>query len=213
MTVTQYTRDNPSPRFRELEAMYRQLHAEGDQAHDIAAADMFDGRSLMPHVQVIGNCLHQAKCKSLLDYGCGKGSAYEKATAKMPDGRAVHGLKAIWGLDEIRLYDPGHAPYSEYPTGQFDAVISTDVMEHIPADDVPWVVREIFGFARKFVFINVACYPAVKTLPDGTNAHITQESPGWWLDTVHAVKQPDFHAVRAVLVIDDADKKRIVVEL
>ena len=45
------------------------------------------------------------------------------------------------------------------------------------------------------------------------NAHITQESPGWWLDTVHAVKQPEFHAVRAVLVIDDADKKRIVVEL
>ena len=59
-------------------------------------------------------------------------------------------------------------------------MICTDVLEHCPEDDVPWIVDELFGYANMFVFANVACYPAHKVLPNGENAHCTIQPPEWW---------------------------------
>jgi len=195
-----------------MQAMYQTMHSEGDKANAIAAEETFDGRSLMPHVQVIGNCIQRTQSKSLLDYGCGKAGADERATAQTPDGRTVKGLQAIWGLQTVRLFDPGVPSFAEFPTGKYDAVICTDVLEHITKEDMDWVVDEILSFANKFVFLNVACYPAMKTLPNGENAHITQESPGWWLDLVQGVKTAKYDALTIFLVIDDAEKNRIMIE-
>ena len=66
------------------------------------------------------------------------------------------------------------------PRARFDGVISTDVLEHCPAEDIPWIIDEIFSFADEFVYLNVACYPAKKLLPNGENAHCTIEPPEWW---------------------------------
>jgi hypothetical protein len=53
-------------------------------------------------------------------------------------------------------------------------VISTDVLEHCPGKvNVPWIVDEMFGYATRFVFANVAVIPAGKRLPNGENAHCT----------------------------------------
>jgi hypothetical protein len=59
-------------------------------------------------------------------------------------------------------------------------VICTDVLEHCPEEDLPWIVGELFGYARLFVFANVACYPAMKTLPNGENAHCTIRPVEFW---------------------------------
>ncbi len=208
--MQKFSRENPSPRFREMETMYQQMHSEGDAINAIEAEKTFDGNSLTSHVQAIGNCIRMSQSKTLLDYGCGKARVYENAEAQSPDGQTVKGLKAIWGLDEISLYDPGYAPYQGYPTGQYDAVISTDVLEHITKEDMDWVVAEILGFAQKFVFLNIACYPAKKILPNGENAHITQESPGWWLDLIHGIWRSNFDSLEVFLAIDDKDMKRVV---
>jgi hypothetical protein len=45
-------------------------------------------------------------------------------------------------------------------------------------------VEELFGFARKFVFANVACFPARKRLPSGGNAHCTIKPVKWWEEHV-----------------------------
>jgi hypothetical protein len=45
---------------------------------------------------------------------------------------------------------------------------------------VDWIVAEIFSLAARFVYANVACYPAMKRLPSGENAHITIRAPEWW---------------------------------
>ena len=42
------------------------------------------------------------------------------------------------------------------------------------------IVAEIFSYARRFVYVNVACYPAEKRLPNGENAHCTVRPPEWW---------------------------------
>jgi hypothetical protein len=43
-----------------------------------------------------------------------------------------------------------------------------------------------FGFARRFVFANVACYPVNKRLPNGENAHCTIKPVAWWREVVCA---------------------------
>lgn len=211
MSQARYSRENPSPRFLQMADLYKKMHAEGDQANNIPATQTFQGISLIPHVQAIGMLLQRHGARTLLDYGAGKAEGYEKVQATTPDGRTVTGLKAIWGLESITLYDPGYEPHSTLPSGTFDAVICTDVLEHCPEEDIDWILDELFAYARKFVFCSIACYPAKKILPNGENAHITQMSPGWWLDKLEAC-QLRHPSVRYATAIDNAQKKRIFAE-
>jgi hypothetical protein len=66
-------------------------------------------------------------------------------------------------------------------------VISTDVLEHCPEEDMPWIVGELFAHATRFVFANVACFPARKRLPNGQNAHCTVRPLKWWRELVGKV--------------------------
>ena len=59
-------------------------------------------------------------------------------------------------------------------------MVCFDVLEHIFVADVPRVIREIFSLARSLVVVNIACYSARATLPNGENAHITVRPPLWW---------------------------------
>jgi hypothetical protein len=70
------------------------------------------------------------------------------------------------------------------PQQKFDGVISTDVLEHCPEEDLPWILDEIFGYAAAFVYLNVACFAARKTLPNGENAHVTVRPGEWWHERV-----------------------------
>jgi hypothetical protein len=71
-------------------------------------------------------------------------------------------------------------PFSEAPKQKFDGVVCTDVLEHCPEEDIGWIIEDLFGYATRFVFATVACYPASKHLPSGENAHVTIRSPEWW---------------------------------
>ncbi|MBT3553649.1 MAG: class I SAM-dependent methyltransferase [Rhodospirillaceae bacterium] len=177
--MQQFNRFNPSPRYRELIGLYQTLHVEGDKLHDIPAEQTFDGQSLVGHVVTIAQLVADFRVQTVLDYGSGKAQGYDNWKGKR-SGEPVTGLKAIWGVDAITLYDPGYAPNSKLPTGKFDLVICTDVLEHCPEEDIPWIVGEIFGLSERFVFCTVATYPAKKHLPNGENAHITLKPTAWW---------------------------------
>jgi hypothetical protein len=53
---------------------------------------------------------------------------------------------------------------------------------------MPRILTEQFRYARKFVFGNIAAYPATKTLPNGENAHCTVQPPEWWRATIEAAR-------------------------
>ena len=82
------------------------------------------------------------------------------------------------------MYDPAYEEHSTLPDRKFDAVISTDVLEHIPEADLGWVLREMYSKAEKMVFLNVACFPALKKLKDGSNAHVSIFSTEDWIQFV-----------------------------
>lgn len=197
-----FTRENPSPRFRELLDFYAQMHSEGDDAIDIPADKMFDGRSLGVHISTIRSLLKRVQARTLLDYGAGKAKHYEKTEFGLPDGRKVTGLRQLWGLQEVRLYDPGYAPHAEYPTGSFDAVICTDVLEHIPEQDLDWVIGDLFRFARSVLYAGVATYPAGKLLPDGSNAHVTLKPAEWWREKFLACRASTGSSAEFALIVE-----------
>lgn len=200
-----FSRENPSPRFRELVACYQQLHAQGDANSSISAEDTFDGHSIIPHITTIRTLVQRFGSKTLLDYGAGKGRMYDREF-DLPDGSKMKGLKAVWGLDSVTLYDPGYEEYAALPSGTFDAVICTDVLEHITEEDIDWVIDELFGYARHFVYGAIACYPAQKILPNGMNAHVTQKSPEWWSEKFRARRAATGAKAEYALVIARTSK-------
>jgi hypothetical protein len=168
-----YTREKPSSGFTDLVALYGRMHEEGAKNIGATAEETFAGHSLRHHVDPIAALVKKHGAKTLLDYGAGKGAGYEG------EGQTGRSLPDWAGVD-VTLYDPAYAPFSADPDGQFDAVISTDVLEYIPEEDILWVLDDMFRRARSFVYVNVACYPAANTLSNGENAHCTVLPPEWW---------------------------------
>lgn len=181
--MPQFTRANPSPRYARLLAQYREMHREGERHLGISPEYTFPGKSLPPQAPHIKRLIDLTGAKTILDYGSGKGQQYRPLPFTDPGGTVHLGIAAWWGV-EVRCYDPGYEPYAELPLGKFDGVISTDVLEHCPEEDMPWIVGELFGYARRFVFANVACFPARKRLPNGQNAHCTVRPLKWWRELI-----------------------------
>lgn len=182
-----FSRSNPSPRYRELQALYSQLHREGERSLGIAARDTFPGKSLFPHLKRIKDLIDRTGARTVLDYGSGKGRQYDPQPIRAEGLKTAGSVQEYWGVESIRCYDPGYPQYAELPSQPCDGVVCTDVLEHCPEADLPWIVEEIFCFARRFVYLNVACFPARKHLPNGENAHITVRPPDWWRDLVERV--------------------------
>ena len=193
MTQSTYSRARPSARYVELIKQYELMHCRGDAPHDTRSKKTFDGVYVLRHAERIKELIDLYGARTLLDYGCGKGRQYANVNWQLPDGRVVPPLLSYWGCTAITCYEPAFPLFARLPTGTFDAVICTDVLEHCPHDDLTWIMDELFRFAEKFVFANVACYPAKKRLPNGENVHCTVKPVGWWQDLVHQTSRRQPH--------------------
>lgn len=190
----EYTRKKPSPRYLEIVEEYKKQHVV-----DIKPGlPHYNGSSLLQHVDSIKDILSSNDCKNILDFGCGKGTLYTKNFNTITNyiKQPVH---EYWNLDSYTLYDAGYEKHSTYPKGTYDAVICTDVIEHIWKDDLYWFTKELCSFAKKLVFINVACYAAKKTFTDGTNVHVSVYPPPDWVKFFETIKKEfpllDFYIV------------------
>lgn len=142
---------------------YKEMHKD---------ENLYAGSSTQIHKEFIRQFLIELDCKSILDYGCGKAIQYHKE--KLHESHFLGIMPA--------LYDPAVEQYSVLPEGTFDAVICTDVLEHIEEEDVGSVIKEIYSKADKFVYLGISNEPASSILPDGRNAHVTQKSLDWWVE-------------------------------
>ena len=144
---------------------YKQYHIEH--------TDYVNGGCLKFYLQHIVDLVQDWNAESLLDFGCGKAEGYLE-----------YKHHEHWGIMPS-LYDPAIPKYQNIPEGTFDGVISFDVMEHIPKEQIPETFDQIFSRADKFVFLGIATSPAKAVLPNGDNAHCTVEPIGWWEEMVH----------------------------
>lgn len=145
----------------------------------------FQGCSVEKFAAEIKQIIDAFGAKSLLDYGCGQGVPYITNNPK----KYRHGpsfehrdkpLGEYWGI-KVSLYDPGVKQHESLPGGKFDGVISIDVLEHVPEEELEDMFTKIFARARKFVFFSFCNRPANKKFPDGTNVHVTLHNHDWWM--------------------------------
>ena len=184
-----FSRANPSPRYLELQSMYRRMHQKGEEFLGTAPEQTFPGLSIKPQLARIKSLVERTGADTILDYGCGKGQQYEPREITDDAGEVSPSVIDYWGIGEVVCYDPCYEPYSTLPQGKFDGVICTDVLEHCPEQDLPWIIDELFSYATRFVFANVACFPARKRLPNGENAHCTIQPVAWWVDLIKKIAQ------------------------
>lgn len=158
-------------------ALYRPLHEQ-------SGGKYFGGK--IRGVERVVDLVRRTKPRNLLDYGSGKGRQYTD--------RKQHEL---WGGLLPVCYDIGVPELSTRPTGKFDGIICSDMMEHIAPEDVEEVLDDIFGFASRrrapaesFVYFRIACTPANKFLQDGRNVHLTVEPPRWWEEKLAKYRRP-----------------------
>lgn len=191
---------NPSAEYTELLEEYKGLHKD---------PTMFPGKSVLKYVHYIRSILKDNRCKTLLDYGSGKGYLYE-ADHAYTKKNLTKALDKFWKLDEVTCYDPGVEKFSKLPEGVFDGVIAVDVMEHIPTEDAEWVLDQIIGYASKTVFLNIACYQALKTFKNGKNVHVSVHSPDWWMDLLNKVWYDKHHKRTTVYITFEEVEERFV---
>lgn len=206
-----FTRDTPSQRYSELLQHYLAMHRGGATDQGLDGARTFAGSALRQHVDAIGRLIETAGAASILDYGSDKAMMYQAG----PEPAQDPALKVMpeWGTNvPVRCYDPAYPPYAELPAARFDGVISTDVLELVPEEDVPWVLDEIFSFANAFVYCVVACYPAKKNLPNGVNAHCSVKEPQWWESRFREVgrRHPKVHWELVLRVKNRLGRKRML---
>lgn len=102
--------------------------------------------------------------KSILDYGCGKGTLSD--SLKDSD------------LD-VAEYDPAIPGKDSEPTAA-DLVVCIDVMEHIEPECLEDVLKHISDLSLVAAYFIIDNGPANAVLSDGRNAHLIVENVEWW---------------------------------
>lgn len=107
------------------------------------------------------------KCRSILDYGCGKGSL----------------LLALAQSFSIKGYDPAVEWYEERPEVA-DMIVSTNMLEHVEPECLEDVLRDMRELGRKAIFATVATKSAGRLLPDGRDSHLILGPRQWWVERI-----------------------------
>lgn len=115
---------------------------------------------------LVSQFINQFGVRQLLDYGAGK-------------GRLAQNLKPAHEV-KVTLYDPAIPQWSALPDPH-EMVACIDVLEHIEPDCLDDVLDHLASLVQRLGFFTVHTGPAIKVLPDGRNAHLTQQPARWWL--------------------------------
>jgi uncharacterized Rossmann fold enzyme len=76
-------------------------------------------------------------------------------------------------------YDPAIPAKADTPR-QADIVVCADVLEHIEADKLDFVLDDLRRVTKKVGYFVIHTGPSMKKLPDGRNAHLLQHPKAWW---------------------------------
>lgn len=171
MNNTKFSQD-----YNKLINEYKKLHSNG--IGKLSSKDTFAGTSLSNWVLTIRKILSENFCRSIIDFGCGKAGLYQREITL--DGVVYSDLSHFWNCNKIYLYDPAVEEYSKYPSEKADAVICTDVLEHIPPQDIEIFIESLYRLASKILFIVVSTRPASKFFENGQNIHLTIKTEENW---------------------------------
>jgi hypothetical protein len=124
------------------------------------------GVASVQYAPIVSEICNTLEVQHLLDYGAAKCRLFQNLKVK-------HAMK-------LQAYDPA-IPKLSSPPVPAEMVACIDVLEHIEPDLLDNVLDDLARLTEAVAFLTVHTGPAVKVLPDGRNAHLTQKPMEWWL--------------------------------
>ncbi len=120
----------------------------------------WDGKDSMRYHRQIKDVVDLHQCKTLLDYGCGKGTQWTQSTCFWPN-TYEQTFKEYLGIDTVYRYDPCLPEVNVLPpaTQKFDIVICTQVLTYVPDADLGWVKELLMKYTSKACFIGLHNMP------------------------------------------------------
>jgi hypothetical protein len=112
---------------------------------------------------IVDDILQRFNIKDLLDYGAGKLRLRDSITIDV----------------NYTAYEPSNPEYDSEPEPT-EFVTCIDVLEHIEPELLDNVLDDLQQVTLKYGLFTIHTGPAVKTLPDGRNAHLIQQPYTWW---------------------------------
>lgn len=128
------------------------------------------GVASVMHAPDVARIINQFGIDNVLDYGAGKLGLIRTISEKRLVGHKF----------DYRAYEPANPQYAAEPEPA-DLVACIDVLEHIEPECIEDVLDDLQRVTRWIGFFTIATEPAMKTLPDGRNAHLIQQPMEWWL--------------------------------
>lgn len=113
------------------------------------------------HKEVVLKLAESLKTRSIMDYGCGKGTL--GSSLPFP----------IWEYDPA-VYGKDRVPRPA------DLVLCLDVLQHVEPEMLNNVLGDLNRCSKVCVFAVIGVGSSDKELPDGRNAHLIQEGKDWW---------------------------------
>ena len=126
------------------------------------------GRASIEVAPLVADYIRHHRIHEVLDYGAGKGRLAEELEWLVP-----------WPV-RVHCYDPAIPEWSASPQ-PCEFVVCIDVLEHIEPDLLPNVLDDLRRVTSGAAVFTIATVAAMKTLPDGRNAHLIQQPAAWWL--------------------------------
>lgn len=123
-------------------------------------------------INLIKLIINEIRPQMILDYGCGQSLLFDL-------------IEQETGIRCDR-FDPAIEKINFIPKDKYDFIICTDVLEHIPENDLGDLLMDIKSFSTK-VFFFIATRPAAEILPNGENAHCTIKESKWWIEKIKKV--------------------------
>ena len=139
-------------------ALNRQLHEQRPHY----------GASGQKCAKMVRDWINRIRPETILDYGCGKQTLQQA----IPEAF-------------IKGYDPA-IPGLDAPPEPAEFVVCANVLEHVEPECLDAVLNDLKRVTKKVALFVVATRPAIKTLPDGRNAHLIIEPVEWWLPKLRA---------------------------
>jgi len=162
----------------------------------------------------IGHYFLDNRVSSILDAGCGNGDSLRYFHEEFPSKFKLVGydiakncLSDYWKVHsddmEFKIISLDEHQNTKYKV--FDAVICTDVLEHIKTESIPTVLENLNNWCSKSAFLSIALFedsfgPKLIKKP----LHLTVKPMEWW---IQKVTDSGFLITNSFIKSDDNNKE------